>query len=121
MPIVIIKRGTPKSDKSPLKWDPPILTTMGFINPGSTLDELGSLNMLIAKIRFKEVVILETFRANITANVWGAPFWVTHTLFNVNLCVHVCVPFVQTFMFSLGKQDSQIDSSTSMVQLKLYL
>ena len=29
--------GTPKSDKSPLKWDPPNQTTMGFINPGSTL------------------------------------------------------------------------------------
>lgn len=66
-----------------------------------TVDELGSLNMKNRKkIRFKEVVILETFRANVTANVWGAPFWLTHTsLFNVNLCVHVCVPFVQTFMF----------------------
>ena len=55
------------------------------------------------------MVILETFRADVTAHVWGAHFWLTHTLFNVNLCVQVCVcvPFVPTF--SLGKQDSQIE------------
>ena len=35
---MIIKGCTPKkSDRSPSKWEPPNQTTMGFINPGSTL------------------------------------------------------------------------------------
>ena len=38
---MIINGGTSKSDKSPLKWDPPQLNNHGVnINPGSTLSKL---------------------------------------------------------------------------------